>query len=272
MVPPPPPHQRTSLLACNRASRRLTAHELCVRALCSLAAYSLPPGTSHHSSIHPQDSAHAIGPTKVPARSLYECTYICACYGPRAPCAAGLARAAMALTGRRQGWLLWICPRGSCIPLHLPESRESKTTGASRLRCRAEPAPYPRERFTKAATDPTAVLAKSSHALPPACSQPETKQDADAARCCMGKGLPAPSSEGVAVLVCACQDLLGPGHRQRYRATARPSACRGARRHAACRDLLRLVDLGRKEGRPAAVGVIENHEFAVDFGDVFLFR
>ena len=112
----------------------------------------------------------------------------------------------------------------------------------------------------------------SSHALPPACSQPETKQDADAARCCMGKGRPAPSSEGVAVLVCACQDLLGPGHRQRYRATARPSACRGARRHAACRDLLRLVDLGRKEGRPAAVGVIENHEFAVDFGDVFLFR
>ena len=87
----------------------------------------------------------------------------------------------------------------------------------------------------------------------------------------MGKGRPAPSSEGVAVLVCACQDLLGPGHRQRYRATARPSACRGARRHAACRDLLRLVDLGRKEGRPAAVGVIENHEFAVDFGDVFLF-
>ena len=149
MVPPPPPHQRTSLLACNRASRRLTAHELCVRALCSLAAYSHPPGTSHHSSIPLQDSAHAIGPTKVPARSLYECTYICACYGPRAPCAAGLARAAMALTGRRQGWLLWICPRGSCIPLHLPESRESKTTGASRLRCRAESAPYPRERFTK---------------------------------------------------------------------------------------------------------------------------
>ena len=189
MVPPPPPHQRTSLLACNRANRRLTAHELCVRALCSLAAYSHPPGTSHHSSIPLQDSAHAIGPTKVPERSLYECTYICACYGPRAPCAAGLARAAMALTGRRQPGFSGVVLLG-LASLSISPNRENlrrpvprgSAAGLSRLPIRGNDSPRQRRTPPQSLPNPRTPCLQLARSRKP--SRTPMQRDAAWAKAC----------------------------------------------------------------------------------------